>query len=95
MRVLDVAGWPPQGGAGAFDTRAASFKSYPELVLVRKVDRIMNTRVDLTCVFAEGLVTFRYYAPDRVVAEAMAAIFESNRGRSLDYIGSLDFRTQI
>lgn len=94
MRVLELAGWPPQGGAGAFDTRAASFKSYPELVLVRKVDRIVNTRVDITCIFAEGLVTFRYYAPDKGVAESMAALLESNRGKSLDYIGTLDFRNQ-
>jgi hypothetical protein len=95
MRVLDLAGWPPQGGAGAFDTRAASFKSSPELVLVRKVDRIINTRVDITCIFAEGLVTFRYYAPDKAGAESMAAILEHNRGKSLDYIGSLDFRSEI
>ena len=95
MRVLDLAGWPPQGGAGAFDTRAASFKSYPELVTIRKVDRIVNTRVDITCIFAEGLVTFRYYAPDKGVAETMAAILEENRGKSLDYIGSLDFIRQI
>ena len=94
MRVLDLAGWPPQGGAGAFDTRADSFKSYPELILVRKVDRVVNTRVDMTCIFAEGLVTFRYYAPDKAIAETMAAIFENNRGRSLDFIGSLDFRSQ-
>lgn len=95
MRVLELAGWPPQGGAGAFDTRAASFKSYPELVLVRKVDRIVNTRVDITCIFAEGLVTFRYFAPDKGGAETMAALLEENRGKSLDYIGSLDFRSQM
>ena len=95
MRVLEMAGWPPQGGAGEFDPRAESFKSYPELVTIRKVDRIVNTRVDITCIFAEGLVTFRYYAPDKGVAETMAAILEENRGKSLGYIGSLDFIRQI
>jgi hypothetical protein len=92
MRVLEIAGWPPQGGAGAFDPRAESFKSYPELVTIRKVDRIVNTRVDMTCLFSEGLVTFRYYAPDRGTAETIAGIIEQNRGKSLDYIGTLDFR---
>jgi hypothetical protein len=95
MRVLDLAGWPPQGGAGAFDTRAASFRSYPELVLIRKVDRIVNTRVDITCIFAEGLVTFRYFAPDKPTAESMAEIIEKNRGKSLEFIGALDFKLQI
>jgi hypothetical protein len=94
MRVLEMAGWPPQGGAGEFDPRAESFKSYPELVTIRKVDRIINTRVDMTCIFSEGLVTFRYYAPDRGTAETMAAIIEQNRGKSIDYVGTLDFRQQ-
>ena len=89
MRVLDMAGWPPQGGAGAFDPRAESFKQHPELVTVRKVDRIVSMRVDMTCIFSEGVVTFRYHAPDRGTAETIAAIIEQNRGKSIDYIGSL------
>ena len=92
MRVLDMVGWPPQGGAGAFDPRAESFKSSPELVTIRKVDRIVGTRVDLTCVFSSGIVTFRYHAPDRGTAESIAAVIEQNRGKSIDYISSLDFR---
>jgi len=92
MRILDTAGWPPQGGAGAFDPRAESFKNHPELVTIRKVDRIVGTRVDMTCVFSEGIVTFRYHAPDRGTAEAVAATIEQNRGKSVDYIGSLDVR---
>lgn len=92
MRVLELAGWPPQGGSGAFDTRAASFKDYPEQIVIRKVDRVVNTRVDITCMFAQGLVTFRYYAPDQGTAQTMAGIIEQNRGKSLDYIGTLDFR---
>jgi hypothetical protein len=88
-QVLDLAGWPPQGGSGAFDSRAAAFVTSPEQVIIRKVDRVVANRVDMTCVFESGVVTFRYFAPDRGSAESMAAMIEANRGKSLQFVGML------
>jgi len=60
--LSSLSGWPPQGGAGPFDARKAAFASSPELVTVRSVDRIVNTRVDITCLFDKQVVTFRFFA---------------------------------
>lgn len=88
-QVSDLQGWPPQGGSGAFDSRAAAFKNSPEQVIIRKVDRVVANRVDMTCVYESGVVTFRYFAPNRTGAESMAAMLEENRGKSLYFVGTL------
>jgi len=54
QQLSNLAGWPPQGGAGAFDTRKESFVKTPESVTFRKVDRIVGTRVDLLPVRQRG-----------------------------------------
>jgi hypothetical protein len=89
VQVNKLPGWPPQGGAGAFDSRAATFVSSPETVTVRRVDRIVGTRVDITCMFGPEVVTFRYHAPDLGVAESMAKLLEEHRGKDLLWIGML------
>lgn len=89
MQVNNLPGWPPHGGAGAFDTRAATFASSPESVTIRKVDRIVGTRVDITCMFGTDVVTFRYHAPDLGVAETVSKLLEENRGKDLLWIGML------
>jgi hypothetical protein len=90
MKILSsLSGWPPQGGAGPFDTRKVAFASVPELVTVRSVDRIVNTRVDITCVFDKEVVTFRFFAADKGTAESVAEVIRHNTGRSLRELGML------
>ena len=87
--LSSLAGWPPQGGAGPFDTRKAAFASSPELVTVKSVDRVVNTRVDITCLFEKGVVTFRFFASDKGTAENVAEIFRRNAGQNLRELGML------
>jgi hypothetical protein len=87
--LSSLSGWPPQGGAGPFDTRKHAFASSPELVIMRSVDRIVNTRVDLTCIFDKGVVTFRFFASDRGTAENVAEVFRHNVGQNLRELGML------
>ena len=87
--LSSLSGWPPQGGAGPFDTRKASFASSPELVTVRSVDRIVSTRVDITCVFDKQIVTFRFFATSPGMAENVAKVLRSNAGQNLRELGML------
>jgi hypothetical protein len=88
-KLSSLSGWPPQGGAGPFDTRKVAFANSPELVIVRSVDRIVNTRVDITCVFAKEIVTFRFFASDQGTAETVAEVIKRNPGQSLRDVGML------
>jgi hypothetical protein len=88
-QLWNLPGWPPQGGAGPFDTRKAAFASSPELVTVRRVDRIVGTRVDITCMFGKEVVTFRYFAADKGMAENVAEVLRCNAGQSLRDLGML------
>jgi hypothetical protein len=87
--LSSLAGWPPQGGAGPFDTRKAAFASSPELVTVKSVDRIVNTRIDITCLFEKGVVTFRFFAASKGMAENVAEVLRRNAGQNLRDIGML------
>jgi hypothetical protein len=87
--LSSLSGWPPQGGAGPFDTRKAAFASSPELVTVKSVDRIVNTRVDITCLFAKEVVTFRFYAANKGMAENVAEVLRRNAGQNLRDLGNL------
>jgi len=90
MKLLsNLAGWPPQGGAGPFDTRKEAFAKSPESVTLRKVDRIVNTRVDITCMFGKDVVTFRFFAADKGMAENVAEVLSRNAGQSLHDLGML------
>ena len=88
-QLWNLPGWPPQGGAGPFDTRKAAFASSPELVIVRRVDRIVGTRVDITCMFGKEVVTFRFFAADKGMAENVAEVLRCNGGQSLRDLGML------
>ena len=87
--LSSLAGWPPQGGAGPFDTRKAAFASSPELVTVRSVDRIVSTRIDITCMFGTEVVTFRFFAASKGMAENVAEVLMCNAGQSLHDLGML------
>ena len=90
MPILSsLPGWPPQGGAGPFDTRKAAFASSPELVTVKSVDRIVNTRVDITCMFDKQVVTFRFFAANKGMAENVAEVLRRNAGQNLSDLGML------
>jgi hypothetical protein len=87
--LSSLSGWPPQGGAGPFDTRKHAFASSPELVTMRSVDRIVNTRVDITCMFGKEVVTFRFFAANKGTAENVAEVLTRNAGQSLRELGML------
>jgi len=89
QRLSSLPGWPPQGGAGPFDTRKKAFAGSPELVIVRRVDRIANTRVDITCMFNKEVVTFRFFAANKGMAENVADVLRRNTGLSLQALGML------
>jgi hypothetical protein len=89
QQLSNLAGWPPQGGAGAFDTRKESFVKTPESVTFRKVDRIVGTSVDLTCLFGKEVVTFRFFASDKGVAENVAEVLGRSGGQTLRDLGML------
>ncbi len=86
-KLSNLAGWPPQGGAGPFDTRKAAFANSPELVKVRSVDRIVNTRIDITCLFGKDIVTFRFFAKSKGMAENVAEVLRQNAGQNLLEMG--------
>jgi hypothetical protein len=94
-KLSSLSGWPPQGGAGPFDTRKVAFANSPELVTVRSVDRIVNTRIDITCVFDREVVTFRFIASDRQTAENVAEVIKRNPGQSLRDLGMLQVADSI
>jgi hypothetical protein len=89
QQLSSLSGWPPQGGAGPFDTRKAVFASSPELVTVRSVDRIVNTRIDITCIFGKEVVTFRFFAASKGMAENVAEVLRRNAGQNLRDLGML------
>jgi hypothetical protein len=89
QQLTNLSGWPPQGGAGPFDTRKAAFASSPESVTLRRVDRIVGSRVDLTCMFGKEVVTFRFFASSRGMAENVAELLKHNSGQSLRDLGML------
>jgi hypothetical protein len=88
-QLLNLSGWPPQGGAGPFDTRKEAFVNSPESVTLRRVDRIVGTRVDITCMFGKEVVTFRFFAADKGMAESVAELLSQNSGQSLRDLGML------
>ena len=83
QQLSSLSGWPPQGGAGPFDTRKEVFASSPELVTVKSVDRIVNTRIDITCMFNKEVVTFRFFAANKGMAENVAEVLKQNAGQTL------------
>ena len=89
QQLTDLSGWPPQGGAGPFDTRKAAFASSPESVTLRRVDRIVGSRIDLTCMFGKEVVTFRFFASSRGMAENIAELLKHNSGQNLRDLGML------
>ena len=87
--LSSLSGWPPQGGAGPFDTRKEAFARSPESVTVKRVDRIVNTRVDMTCMFGNEVVTFKFFAANVGMAENVAEVLRRNTGQSLRKLGML------
>src|ERR1700748_2645433 len=88
-QLLNLAGWPPQGGAGPFDTRKADFASSPESVTLKRVNRVVGSRVDMTCLFGKEVITFRFFASDKGMAENVAKVLSCHAGQSLNDLGML------
>ncbi|MGA7856366.1 MAG: hypothetical protein WCA11_00450 [Terracidiphilus sp.] len=88
-KLSSLSGWPPQGGAGPFDTRKAIFAKSPELVTVKSVDRIVNTRIDITCLYGKEVVTFKFFAANKGMAENVAEVLRRNGGQNLLDVGML------
>ena len=90
QKLSSLSGWPPQGGGGPFDTRKKAFLNSPELVTLRRVNRIVGARLDLTCIFGKEVVTFRFFASNEGVAESVAGVLGRNMGRNLSELGMLN-----
>lgn len=54
------------------------------MVIVKRVERVVGTRVDMTCMFGNDIVTFRFFAADKGLAERVAEVVKTNAGRSLN-----------
>jgi len=89
QQLSSLVGWPPQGGAGPFDTRKEVFARSPESVTFRKVDRIVGTRIDITCLFNKEVVTFRFFASSKGMAENVAEVLGRSGGQTLRDLGLL------
>ena len=59
------------------------------MVTVKSVDRIVNTRVDITCMFDKQVVTFRFFAANKGMAENVAEVLRRNAGQNLSDLGML------
>ena len=88
-QLSNLSGWPPQGGGGPYDIRKADFASNPESVTLKRVNRIVGSRVDLTCAFGKEIVTFRFFTTDKGTAEAVAKVLGCNAGKNLVDLGLL------
>ena len=89
QHLSNLSGWPPQGGGGPYDTRKANFANNPESVTLKRVNRIVGSRVDLTCMFGKEVVTFRFFATDKATAENVAKVLGCNAGKNLIDLGLL------
>jgi hypothetical protein len=49
----------------------------------------VGSRVDLTCMFGKEVVTFRFFASSRGMAENVAELLKNNSGQSLRDLGML------
>ena len=87
--LSSLSGWPPQGGGGPYDTRKEAFANNPESVTLKRVNRIVGTRVDMTCAFDNQIVDFRFFASDKGTAENVAKVLGCNTGKSLFDLGVL------
>ena len=57
------------------------------MVTVRSVDRIVSTRIDITCMFNKEVVTFRFFAASKGMAENVAEVLRRNAGQNLLELG--------
>jgi hypothetical protein len=87
--LSSLSGWPPQGGGGPYDSRRVDFANKPESVTLKRVNRIVGTRVDLTCAFGKEIVDFRFFASDKGTAENVAKVLGVNEGKNLIDLGLL------
>jgi len=85
QRVMDLAGWPPDGGGtwAPGDTFAIS----SEQVTIKEVVRIVGNRVDFSCTFAGKIVNYRFSAPDEKTTRKLGTIFANSIGNSLFSVG--------
>ena len=90
MKMMMLAGWPPEGGAGAFDPRGGTFAVSLEQVNVKEVIRIVGKRVDFTCMFGKDVVNYIFNASDEKTAEKVATILRNHKGMDLISVGNTE-----
>jgi hypothetical protein len=49
----------------------------------------VSTRVDITCLYAKEVVTFRFFATNQGMAENVAEVLKVNAGQNLRDLGML------
>ena len=57
---------------------------------VKSVDRIVNTRIDITCLYGKEVVTFKFFAANKGMAENVAEVLRRNGGQNLLDVGMLN-----
>ena len=80
QRVMDLPGWPPDGG-GAYG-RGDIFPSSQE-VTIKEVFRVMENKITFTCSFGAKDLSYDFSAPDEKTAEKLAVILKANTGKTL------------
>ena len=90
QRVMDLAGWPPDGG-GTW-APGETFAISSEQVTIKEVVRIAGNRVDFSCAFADKVVNYRFSAPDEKTARKLETILANSIGKSLFSVGMVEIQ---
>jgi len=85
---MDLANWPPDGGGTG--GRGAKFAVSPEKVSIKRIVRIVENRVDFICTFEGKDVNYSFAAPDEKTAQKLGIILNSNVGKTLFSIGTIE-----
>jgi hypothetical protein len=88
QRVMDLAGWPPDGG-GTW-APGETFAISSEQVAIKEVVRIVGNHVDFRCTFQGKDVLYPFSAPDDATAEKLVTILKNSTGASLLSVGALE-----
>jgi ACT domain-containing protein len=86
-RVMDLPGWTPSYGSSKGHGGVAPTI---EQILIDGVSHVADNHVDFTGTSGAGPVAISFAMPDRDTAEKVAAILETNCGKPLLSIASIE-----
>ena len=88
-RVMDLPGWPPDGGAGYRNPRGGIFAISLEQVIVKDVIRIVKSNIEFNCMFEGNSVNYFLSTPNEETAKKVGAILKNNIGKTLFSVGMI------